>query len=338
MNFVGTGKRLAQGDVGFAARTIGLPTSALLAFIEVEANGKGFDNRNRPVILFEPHRFWKNLGPGPKRDEAARQSLAYAKWGTLPYTKGFDARYEQLARAMLIDANAALKSASWGLPQILGENYAEPGYVGPSGMVEDFKLGEREQLLAMCRLMAYRGLDKKILRAIETANWVPVAEDYNGALQARNNYSGKLKRAFDKHEGRKDEMAIPSAVRDFLVKGDKGEAVMNFQRDLVALGYDLGEAGADGRFGNDTDAAVRKFQTQNGLLVDGKVGTETLKRIGVNAAKLQESQAPAHTWPEQTAPVEEPQNRSTDIPIPALVAGIIVALVLAAFAFFSLTS
>lgn len=333
MNFVGTGKRLAQGDVGFAAKTVGLPTSALLAFIEVEANGRGFDSRNRPVILFEPHRFWKNLGAGAKRDQAARQNLAYAKWGTLPYPKGFDARYDQLTKAMLIDANAALKSASWGLPQILGENYAEANYVGPSGMVEDFKIGEREQLLAMCRLLVARGLDKKILTAIKTGNWVPVAENYNGKLQARHDYSGRLKRAFDKHEGRKDEMAVPAMPRDFYVKGDKGEAVMNFQRDLVALGFDLGPDGADGRFGGQTDKAVREYQAKHGLTVDGKVGNATLKSMGVEVAKLKAAPEPAHTWPEQSE-IGKPNPANN---LPTIIASVVVALVLAAVAFFTLT-
>src|SRR5690606_1775830 len=79
MNFVGTGRRLAQGDVGDAARVLGIETAVLLAFIEVEAAGRGFDGQNRPKMLFEPHVFWRNLA-GALRDRATRLGLAYAAW------------------------------------------------------------------------------------------------------------------------------------------------------------------------------------------------------------------------------------------------------------------
>ena len=51
MNFVGTGRRLAQGDVGDAARVLGIETAVLLAFLEVEAAGRGFGSKNRPKML-----------------------------------------------------------------------------------------------------------------------------------------------------------------------------------------------------------------------------------------------------------------------------------------------
>lgn len=47
------------------------------------------------------------------------------------------------------------------------------------------------------------------------------------------------------------------------------------QSNLIKLGYDLGRWGADGDFGNDTLKAVKKFQSDHGLLVDGEVGDET---------------------------------------------------------------
>ena len=47
------------------------------------------------------------------------------------------------------------------------------------------------------------------------------------------------------------------------------------QETLLALGYDLGPAGADGIFGPKTRAAVIAFQQQNGLKVDGIVGRQT---------------------------------------------------------------
>lgn len=41
------------------------------------------------------------------------------------------------------------------------------------------------------------------------------------------------------------------------------------QRALIALGYDLGAAGADGYWGRASDAALRKFQGEQGMAQDG---------------------------------------------------------------------
>lgn len=51
--------------------------------------------------------------------------------------------------------------------------------------------------------------------------------------------------------------------------------VANFQARLVALGYDVGPAGADGRAGKLTKAAIEAFQRDHGLVVDGVVGRDT---------------------------------------------------------------
>lgn len=62
---------------------------------------------------------------------------------------------------------------------------------------------------------------------------------------------------------------------DVLRKGSKGEQVETLQILLKAKGYDLGKYGVDKDFGGDTDKAVRKYQEDNGLEVDGVVGENT---------------------------------------------------------------
>jgi N-acetyl-anhydromuramyl-L-alanine amidase AmpD len=62
---------------------------------------------------------------------------------------------------------------------------------------------------------------------------------------------------------------------DMLSKGSKGESVKALQILLIGNGYSCGKWGADGDFGAATEEAVRAFQKDNGLDVDGIVGIAT---------------------------------------------------------------
>ena len=72
-----------------------------------------------------------------------------------------------------------------------------------------------------------------------------------------------------------------------LKNGCEGNDVKELQSYLIQLGYDLGSWGADGEFGDATEIAVRKFQTEHNCDVDGEVGPETLAAL--NAALKDEN-------------------------------------------------
>lgn len=57
--------------------------------------------------------------------------------------------------------------------------------------------------------------------------------------------------------------------------GSGGEEVRKLQNALMSAGYDVGARGADGKFGPATQAAVKKYQKDKGLDVDGIVGSKT---------------------------------------------------------------
>jgi peptidoglycan hydrolase-like protein with peptidoglycan-binding domain len=59
-----------------------------------------------------------------------------------------------------------------------------------------------------------------------------------------------------------------------LKKGMKGNRVAAMQTKLKALGYDPGPA--DSLFGEKTEAAVKKFQSDKKLQIDGVAGNQTL--------------------------------------------------------------
>ena len=60
----------------------------------------------------------------------------------------------------------------------------------------------------------------------------------------------------------------------------KGEEVRRLQQALIDRGFILE---ADGIFGQKTDLAVKEFQQQHGLTVDGIVGAETKSKLGLIA-------------------------------------------------------
>lgn len=70
-------------------------------------------------------------------------------------------------------------------------------------------------------------------------------------------------------------------ARDYLMKGDKGDKVRIMQENLIYAGYSCGSYGADGDFGDDSEFALKKFQTDNGLESDGLYGK-------LSKAKLEE--------------------------------------------------
>ena len=61
--------------------------------------------------------------------------------------------------------------------------------------------------------------------------------------------------------------------------GDRGPEVADIQSRLLALGAVLDGAERDGTFGNSTEAAVRWFQAERHLLIDGLVGPDTWEQL-----------------------------------------------------------
>ena len=60
-----------------------------------------------------------------------------------------------------------------------------------------------------------------------------------------------------------------------LRKGDKGQYVTLAQTELINKGYSCGSYGADGDFGSATETAVKNFQRDHSLTVDGVIGQKT---------------------------------------------------------------
>ena len=82
---------------------------------------------------------------------------------------------------------------------------------------------------------------------------------------------------------RVDESNMPSVLqkRRILKKGMDGSDVIIMQQRLVELGYSVGKTGCDGKFGPATYTALKKFQADKGIVVDGICGPVTWNKLGV---------------------------------------------------------
>jgi len=99
---------------------------------------------------------------------------------------------------------------------------------------------------------------------------------------------------------------MPLGAYNYLARGMTGVGVQEMQSDLLSLGFTLSQYGADGKFGTETETAVRNFQYTWGITVDGIVGAQTAAAIKQAVGMLTEG-----TW-----------NPSTDVSVSPAVASI----------------
>lgn len=278
MDFKGSARRRTDDGLARAADTIGCSVEHLLAVMDVEAPRGPFDPQGRPNILFEPHVFHRNL-TGTKRSSAVAQKLAAKAWGSIPYGS-YATQYGKLLRAVKIDPTAALKSCSWGSPQILGENYKAAGYATVQAMVEAFMESEDEQLLAMARFIK----SKKLGPALARGDWAAFAKGYNGSGYKKNRYDTKLAAAYEKHAGGGMQLARgllsaePVADEVEPAQGMPTLVLKAGQMRLRELGY-FTAGKPNGVHGTMSVGAVSSFQADRGIPVTGEFDPVTVAEL-----------------------------------------------------------
>ena len=252
--FVGDPSPLQATDFERAARSLRCSVPALRAVAHVESAGSGYQSDGRPKILFERHWF--------HRFTEGRYTQAHSdiSWPSMGGYRGGAQEYDRLTRAIALDREAALKSASWGAFQIMGFNHREVGFSNVEFFVAAMVHSTAKQLDAFVEFIKSKGLEDELRRL----DWKGFARIYNGKYYWKNDYDGKMARAYrDFSEGG----ARTDSPFPVLRAGNEGQAVMHLQ-ELLGIA-------TDGDFGPATKAAVIAFQEKMGLHPDGIVGAQT---------------------------------------------------------------
>ena len=185
-----------------AAAQLGSGIDPLLvrACAKVESGGKsGFGPSGLPIIAYEGHLFHKYTH---HQYDETHPLLSYpykkkAGWQWQLNNKDQVSAWKTLNEAMALDAAAALKSASWGMCQVMGFNYASCGYKDVFAFVEAMKAGSLGQLQAF---VGYCKSASGMVSALQRKDFAAMARAYNGPDYG--NYDQLFEQAYKKLGGK----------------------------------------------------------------------------------------------------------------------------------------
>lgn len=186
-------------DYKKAATDLGVEEAAIKAVASVESHGSGLikdvSGNMVPKILFERHVMFRRLRDFTNiksADMAAKYpDIVNPKSGGY---KGGLAEHERLQKAVEIDRNTALESASWGQYQIMGYHWELLGLNSVQELVNK-AYTEEGQLDLFVRFIKANPL---IHKALKEKNWAMFARGYNGPAYVKNSYDTKMKAAYER--------------------------------------------------------------------------------------------------------------------------------------------
>jgi hypothetical protein len=236
-----------------ASISLGIDQATIWAILFVEAIGCGYLSDRRPQILFERHVFHRLTGG---IYDSAYPDISNAQPGG--YDVGGAPQYSRLGRAFALDQEAALQSASWGIGQVMGENYAASGFGAVTDMVAAMCASEDQQLSSLVNFVLSNGLQI----ALQNRNWSGFAYKYNGPDYAQNNYDGHLAARYAQLTGL---LGLPDMT------------IRTAQLLLLFLGFD--PHGVDGALGSHTLGALHDYQTANNSPLTSGIDSQVLNAL-----------------------------------------------------------
>lgn len=254
MNFFGPGTPLTQGGINDAAKIADIGVVELWALMSVETSGCGYLTDRRPKILFERHVFSRLTDGRYDVDDPEVSQPSQGGYGP-PGAH----QYDRLAVALNLDAEAALQSASWGLGQIMGENFKEAGFASVDDMVAGMIAREDNQLAGITSFLSTTGMAE----TLRSHQWASFARRYNGPNYAANNYDATLAHFYEIYS----TGSLPSVE------------IRAVQITLSYEGYPVGRV--DGIVGSQTVAAIKKFQAASALPETGQIDDALTAKLGL---------------------------------------------------------
>lgn len=161
---------------------------AIKAFAKVESRGSGFLPDGRPVILFERHIFNRLL----KAKEMSCNDISICSSKSGGYLGGAR-EHDRLDKAIAVDKESALQSASWGMFQAMGFNWKVCGYKSLQEFINAAYRSEKDHL---DMFVGFIKSNNKLLTAVRNKDWPTAARIYNGPAYKKNNYDVKLAQAY----------------------------------------------------------------------------------------------------------------------------------------------
>ena len=178
-----------------AAQALNVSIATIRAVHYVEAGAScGFLPDGRPIILFEGHIFWnqlKKLGIDPESYRSTNMDILFPEWNKASYLGGV-AEYGRLNQATVIHHGAALRSAAWGMFQIMGFNHTLCGYDSVFVYAAAMQLNQNYHLEAFVRFLQNTKMDIPL----REHHWADFARLYNGPRYKENRYDERLEAAY----------------------------------------------------------------------------------------------------------------------------------------------
>lgn len=193
----GDALKLAAVDFASAARELGAEAAAVRAVAEVESGGRtGFDAAKRPKILFETHHF--RLNSAGKFNTSHPELTAQYKTPLQRASYKKD-QWTVIRSAFALDPHAAVKSASWGMFQVLGSNAKDCGWKSLEQFVTDMFYSEGQHMRAFLGFCKANNLTRYLVRK----DWKSFARGYNGPSYADFAYDTKMANAYRRYAVKK---------------------------------------------------------------------------------------------------------------------------------------
>ncbi|CAN5203060.1 hypothetical protein BH09PAT1_BH09PAT1_1380 [soil metagenome] len=180
--------KISDADLCRNAKRIKTGVAEIKTFLAVETKNKGFDSQDRPLILFERHIFHKLTKGKYDSDHPNISNKVSGGYGSSA------SQYSRFSAAFKLNPDAAMKSTSWGLGQVMGFNHKVAGYDTVNEFVDAMKESEGKQLDAAISFIIHNNLADDL----RNHNWAGFAKGYNGAGYRKNAYDTKLAQFYAK--------------------------------------------------------------------------------------------------------------------------------------------